>query len=559
MFVVVTTSDQKLIQKLNGSILFTSRSKVNENGIKQTWLFKSEMPDLSDSLISKRSVNDLHDYSHDSIQKKLINRNVITDVRSILSVAYCTEANFLCQTDLWGVFPFFYSRTEDHFIVSDNLFLVAHLLNSSFNEPGFYETLFFAKPKNSNTFYSDISATLPGQSITLNYSTLEVFISQPVDLYGLIKEPSSEILSVKYNEIVKAGLSFPESHISISGGSDSTTLLSALLFNGIKPVCHSWGNDQYLELLLTKEKVLNIGLELKTTSLEKMYEQYREKSKKSMFVTNGYNHTLHHPYYYSDNPDIHLFEGYLGSEFTKGELSDGMYTPVMKDILIGGKTVKEAINHHFRELEKTELARFEEYILDNYGDELVDVNTEHGFDVFKKHLYTFIPSKIFSPFFNLALDNNIKLYWPNFDIEFLRTVYSAGFGLMNMSTIRNDFNEQKSLQPLYRLNKDFQSPFMGIRLDRNVAFKDVAKSEFLFRLNKNFNLIRKKVSIYNRDLIFDQVDYRQHKDYLSDYINESSNHWISDKLSCVPREIKSTDVLRSFLQYAMIQDIDKCY
>jgi hypothetical protein len=559
MFILVASSDETIIQRLKKSTYLPSHAKLSKLGRKETWLSYSGENDKSDSLISKRSVNDLNDYSHDTIQNNLIKHKEMKEIRSILSVAYCRNGNFICQSDIWGAFPFFWTKSKDHFIVSDNLFLVAHLVNSSVSESGFYETLFFSKPKNSNTFYSNISATLPGQSIVLNYFNDEVFISDPIDIFKLLNVPSSESYVEKYNDIVKAFSGLNNLHISLSAGSDSTTLLAALLFNNIKPSCHSWGDKQYLELKLIKGNIKRLGLNWSVTSFENMFDNYREMNKRNTFITNGNNHTMHHAHYYSFCPNIYLFEGYLGSEFVKGELSDGMYTTVMKDILTGEKTTEVAIQYHFSELNKNELHRFTEYIMDNYGNDLSNANTENGLNGFKAHLFTFLPSKVFSPLLHHALNNNIKLYWPNFDIEFLRSVYSAGYGLMNMASIRTDYSEQKSLQPLLELNKAFKSPLMKTPLDRNVAFKDVDKPEFQYKIYKRLNQIKKRLVTYKRNLIFDQVDYRRNKEHLSVYLNDSKNDWILQRLSKPVSEINSTDVQRAIIQYAMIQDIDNCY
>ena len=450
---------------------------------------------------------------------------------------------------------FFYYIKSDQFIISDNLFVVAQLLNSSYSETAFYETLFFTKPKNENTFFANISTTVREQSICLTYKSGQVYITPSNDLFRLLKEPSSANLAEKYNDIIKTVNNFKDAHISLSAGSDSNTLLSALLFNNSKPTFHSWGNKQYLELQLIKSNIDILGLDWSVTSFEGMYDNYRDKNNSNMFVTNGNNHTLHQAHFYADMPGINLFEGYMGSEFAKGELSDGMYTPVMRDILTGTRSMKKSIHHHYNELAPETYRKFEEYILDNYEKEITNINTDEGFENYQRHFFTFAPSKIFSPLALLALNKGINLYWPNLDIEFLRSVYSSGYGLMHMATLRKNYSEQNSLKPLYLLNRHFNSPLMSKPLDRNVAFCDVEKTKFRFKLQKRFNIVRNKIHNFNKELITDQVDYSQHSSYLSAFINDNSKDWMSGKLSCNPDQLNSFSVLRSVIHYGMLKQV----
>lgn len=557
MFILISSSDQNLVLKQIKSSSLPIQTKVIENNESETWLFQSEINSELQSLIRMSCINDLKDYSLNDIKNNLLSNTDNPDSRTIFSLAFNTDDRFVCISDKWGLFPFYYYKKNNQFILSDNLFLIANLVNPSYNEEALFETLFFGKPKNSNTYFSDIFTTIREQRIVFTYSTGEISISSSNDLYGLLNTVSSENPAEKYNEIVKTSRFLPDCHISLSAGSDSNTLLSVLLYNKCKPVCHSWGNDKYLELQLIRKNIDRLGLEWSITSFEGMYDNYIENNRKNAFLTNGNNHTLHHAQYYSCNTNINLFEGYLGSEFTKGELSDGMYTPVMKDILTGARTMKDALRIHFKELKPETYLRFEQFILNNYEKEITNINTIEGFEGYKKHLFTFLPASVFSPIVNLAIDKGIKLYWPNLDIEFLRAVYSTGYGLMHTASLRNDYSAQKALHTLYLINKFSNSLSLGTTLDRNVSFKDVSKSASYYKVIKKLNILRKKIRYYNQDLILEQVDYREEKNYESTYLTRNTNSWLLERLSGIPSKINSASITRTIIQYEIINDISQ--
>lgn len=553
----MVTEDRTLYSKTKKLGILSASQRISSSNNKDIWLFKSDKLAKEDRLISFRSINDLNDYSHDEIIFRIIKKEPDPDFyRSIISSAYLSTDNCLGQTDYWGMFPFFYYESVQTLIISDNLFLITKIIDAEFSLNAFYETLVFNKPKLLNTFFDGIYSTLPGQSFNYEIKSNKFCLGQSFDLFEKLTTTSEKKFVDEYNDIVNTAKKMNNIHLSLSSGSDSSTLLSGLLFNNIKPVCLTWGSVNYLEVQVLKSMINRLNLEWKIIPFNDLFTDYDNTNQRNMFITSGYNHTLHHAYYYSLNRGINLFEGYLGSEFIKGELSDGMYTPVMADIIIRNMSIKDALKLHFINLKPKIYVEFKDYIIDNFNEELINVNTDKGFMAYLKHFYSFGPSKIFSPISQLANYYNIKLYWPNLDPSFLRAVFSSGHGMKNQISIRNDFKEYTALKPIYELNRTFNSPLMKHKLDRNVSFADIGKPQIQFYLHKSFNRLFKKIRFIGKELIHHQVDYRSHLQFIQKHIKNGAPSWIYDKLSNNYDGLTSKDMRRTIVHFSMLQDID---
>ena len=243
--------------------------------------------------------------------------------------------------------------------------------------------------------------------------------------------------------------------------------------------------------------------------LAQNYDDYTERA---FFNTSGLLTAVHQYYYYSKLPlGVSLFEGYLGSEFVKGELSDGMYTDCYYDIVKNNSSVKDSINKHFIQLDIKTRDRFSNYINEMYGNTFKNVDSEAGKVEFQKYLVEFIPSKVFGGIINHGLSLGIKYYLPYFSPIFLKNLFKAGYGIKNNISVRSDHpGGIKIIEAHAKIVEKLNKKLYNTLLDRNVKYSEYNYPDFLSKsLRSTRNTIdRIRIKKYK---VTAQVDYQNIK------------------------------------------------
>jgi hypothetical protein len=369
--------------------------------------------------------------------------------------------------------------------------------------------------------------------LTFDLNENKIYVNRnnnPYDLLFNTNEPDNNYVDsfIEYFNNFKQSDVSNNTGISLSGGSDSRTVLSGLMYTGKYFETYSWGGSEYLETYKIKKLADKLSLKNTLIEYEELAAYYDKYLAQGVFLTNGMLTAVHQYYYYTKLPEnINLFEGYLGSEFVKGELSDGMIKQVYYDIVKNNLTLTESLDKHLGDLGGDMKKRMSEYIGNTFGDSFENVDTDTGKRKFQEYLIEFIPSRVFSGIINHGIALGVNYYLPFFSPEILRKLFNAGYGIKNNISLRKDFpGTEKIIEVQSKIVKKINPDIFSSLLDRNVKFSEYNLPLFISGNLRKYRNYKDKQKIKKLP-VTEQVDYKNIAKN-SDFNKMEINNYIKD-------------------------------
>lgn len=393
---------------------------------------------------------------------------------SLVSCFFLTEDHKVCcNSDFMGVFTHYYYHTSGNLILSDNILIIANLSEEGFSDEGIYDSILFKKPYGENTWYKNIFCLTAGT--ILKYDLRENTLHKGIGtgFYELLAGNNYKITDA-FTELFQADANTDSLALSISAGSDSRSVLAGLLFAGKKFKSYSWGGKNYMETRKIENLVNKFSLDWEVLDFSKLQSDFIHYHLNSIYFSNGLIPAIHHFYYYSYLPEgVSLYEGYGGSEFIKGEHSDGMYSDLFKEVIKNKKKLSVALVNNLNGVQEPIKGRICEYLGDKYKEYFHDLETEKGKISFQQYLLNFLPSKIFGGIFKSSDCFKHKLIEPYFSPKILASIFGKGMGITKNLSLRNDFSgAAKSLEPQSLIVRKLNPELYKSLLDRNIKYSE---------------------------------------------------------------------------------------
>lgn len=543
-YVILSTKINEYIKNALNQFPMGLLKKINQ----ERFLFRSS----NNTPIYLSIINDINDYQQDNVKISCAKSK-----DSLVSYATIDNNVIILETDFWGIQNHFYYIDSDTFIASNNIFIVKSILDKkiTFDIESIYEYLFFGAPLNDKTWFSGINCLKPGQSISYSLNTEKLKISAPINFQEELMKPACSIIEASdyYYKNVKNVIRDKPVCLSLSAGSDSQSILAGLNYYKYNVRCVTWGEDNYLEKDRVKLLIENLSLASSFIPISKFRIDHQEYFLRGSFVTNGFMNPLRTHYYEIYQKDIkcnNYFEGILGSEFVKGEISiPTMTSTLMKEVISDKKTVEQVIEKYYAELTTEFKSKFVQYIQDVHSNYLIDINTRNGLNNYAIYAFQFIPSKIFSGLILLIKDNR-KVYYPYLNQKILNSVFWNGYGIVNTNSISNKFNHRlKSIVPESIIVQKYNKNIFVNVLDRGISFKDALNNEIILKAKKMKSKIKARIS-YDESKFGGQIDNLEIKRKL---IVNAAN--ISNPILPLNKRSDNINISKALITY---ECLDKC-
>lgn len=445
----------------------------------------------------------------ESIVSEIIYKNISGSIHSHSLASFFFlkgDDKICCNTDFMGLFTHYYYHNSGNIIISDNLSIIANLTEASFSIEGIYDSILFKKPFGQNTWYKNIFCLTAGTILEYDLKDNTLYKGRGTDFDELLAGNNYDIADT-FTELFKADPMTNPTALSISAGSDSRSILAGLKYAERKFKAYSWGGDDYMETRKIEKLVKQFNLDWEPLYFKKLQADFMNYHFNSIYFSSGLIPAVHHFYYFSCLPEeISLFEGYGGSEFIKGEHSDGMYTDLFKDIIKNRKTLSTALLENLNGIQNQLKVNICEYLGDKYGEYLHFIDTEKGKKSFQQYLLAFLPSKIFSGIFKSSDCFGHKLTEPYFSPKILASIFAKGMGIKRNLSLRKDFSGiARALKPQSLIVRKISPELYHSLLDRNIRYSEW-NLPFVYPLRK----IRQKVDMlnYRHFPVKAQVDYK---------------------------------------------------
>lgn len=423
-------------------------------------------------------------------------------------------------TDCYGIFHFYYYKDDEKLIVSNNIFLVARLVDPDYCREGIWDALLFKQPFMQRTFFRCILCTLPNETIKLDLVSGqleqkgwkledELFDSEPRDYADAAYEffVSSKKAIEKQNR---------NTGISLSSGSDSFTVLAGMRVAGMHPEAYSWGEDNYIEVPHVQKLVSKYKLRWSLINFDRYQENELQLFQQAQLTSSGLAPLAHSNWYYhySNIPkDTALFEGFGGSEFCKAELSEAMWSVPYKMLITNKHDPREYLHQYFKDIRIEERSQIIQYLLDNYQEYFKDITTEEGFRTHRRYVLYNVLSKVFTGIFNSGCSLGLKLYEPFLSKKFLSALFSHRLGLSGWTSLSPNYpGPYKAYYSQAMTVKRIAPDMMNIRQNRGISMMEALYPRDLLMLliyfRKGFGKINKILNAKKRKNLFqDQTDY----------------------------------------------------
>lgn len=520
-YLFISSNDNKIIGSSN---IFDERFKYRKNikiNDKQVIIYNNYQGDNSKIFESK--INDFKNYEEHS----LISRAEFDVMNNLFS----------CFTDKFGVQNHYYYYNSETFLCSNNIFYIYYIVKPEISIYSIYDAILFRKPYGKNTWFNDISCLKYGEMLDYKVSNHEINSKIYFDTFNyLMTSNDNNYIDTFIDFFEKYKGIYPDENniLALSAGSDSRLILAALINKKINFETFSFGGTDYLETYKIKKFCKKFGIKNTLIDFNELFENYDNYLGKAVFYTNGLAPSVNYYYFYSKLPDNkNLFQGYWGSEFVKGELSDGMFTNFYYDIIKNGVNLDNAVEKYLPNVDDNIKKDMKSYFLNTYNYLLNHtVDTENGKIAFQRYLLEFLPSKIFSGVVVGGLAFNRNLYLPYFSPIFLRNLFGAGLGIKNHLSIRNDYpGGSKIIQTQAKIVKLLDKRIYNSLLDRNITYAESFLPLWTIKLLKIYrNFIDKNlIKRYPITKQFDDSEGRKISKYFSKPLHEKLSFIASDK------------------------------
>lgn len=422
--------------------------------------------------------------------------------------------------DYWGVNTYYYYYQQDEFYLSDNIFLLNLIAEQNISKYSMFEMLFFNYPMDNHTFFNNVFSLGPGQRLNFHFSSKKLIISDETDFSKIIEHDISKNYIDAFNEFFTSFAQKPVTDtqknvaISLSSGSDSRTVLSALLNHELHPQAYVFGSANYLESARVKNLCSLVDVPCNMIELQKGFETFDRDILLANVITHGFLNPLrsHYFQFYGAIPaNTHIFHGFFGSELVKGEIAtNAMISLPHLERLQRKANCDEIINKYYPEIDCTVRGEMNDYISSTFQDILFDIHAPDGLLKMAAFLFKYEPGKVFSCFFRLMNFFNQHPMMPFLNSEFLAALYKSGYGITHYVSMHQAFpGPIASIKPQAEIVKRYDKRLYQLLLDRNVSFQDsLEKSPSRAKCLRKVRCYRDRIEAIGKAKFIGQIDNR---------------------------------------------------
>jgi hypothetical protein len=460
-------------------------------------------------------INDFDDFSIDLFQES-INQGKLINFKGESFISFASSMNhyFGAVSDYWGIFPHFYDMSDDTFVCSNSLFLIAIFLNRDLSKKSIYELLFFYSTLKNRTLFKQIKRLLPNQSLIYNAVRHNLSFSEPFDhtedlIYGSKKDCIVKISLDKFFDFVKIKMNDRTAAISFSYGSDSRLILSCINYYKIKKKLFTFGENDWLETRLVKEFVKKYALDWELFDVSGFEKYWMKNFCYSCVLSNGYINPFrtHYVGFYDFIPSEYvIFEGYSG-EFVRGEVCPDAWISNYHMWAIQGQSISSIIEENFNIFRKDFKKNIIEYISDTHGMDLLNINTSDGMRKFQAFMFDISTTHSYASHLLLANENH-DIYMPQLSPQLLRAMFAHKNSIIKSNNLCNYHPKVIPYRVLSEIIKYTDLDLYDTEFLSNLTFKEVLEGNILFtRVKKKLRSIKRKLKY--KKMFAGQIDNRR--------------------------------------------------
>lgn len=549
----VATKSDSIINKLSK----TNVPVIYQKASRHTQYYFLSSRNISDPFFLS-VINDQDDFSVESFQQQLSRGQFIHNTSdSLVSISYAGDSFFGCATDFWGILTHYWTKDKDTFICSNNIFFVAYLCENGISQEVLFEYLFFLTPLKEKTWFSDIKRLRPSQSLIYDYKNHAISISRPLDLANemLNKDSKCERLEEAIDHFFCGAARCMNDRLAalcFSAGTDSSTVLACLRNYNIPLKTFSFGSSNYVETQEIIRLTNRINVPSQLIDISDLSNQWHETFYKTTFLSNGLVNPYRTHYFNLYNaipPDYVIFEGTLGSQYIKGDMPvNSVISEYHLKVIKEGASIEHVIDTYFSCVDDDFRKNMREYIVDCYAKDLLNIKTDQGFRNFQSYAFEYMPSRVFSGLFLIALENH-SMYLPFLSKNILNSVYKKKAGFATQSSIGDDHLGLSKLKTEASIVRFADKELYKSVLSGGCSFKEVLEFPEIFcKAIRKFRFEVKKWKYKN--YFRGQIDNTKIFSIVAEYVKQ---HDLTD----IPLKDPTSDknIIRAAANISIIREI----
>ena len=410
---------------------------------------------------------------------------------SLESFVCLFSGGYECLSDFWGINTHYWFQDKDSFICSNNILFVARVIEASLSLDGIYEALFFNAPL-SCTWFDRVNCLNAGEKLTYTRGSHMVKVStSPVqDRLNNLPEVSLVESANEFFEKVKHTFSGRDCYLCLSAGSDTRTILACMRNKHIRVKAVSFGSDTYKETVLIKKLVQRYKVPWSLVNLNGFENDWVRLVTRSIVEGNGLLNAsrLHYFRLYDFLPSgSPTFEGILGSELVKGEISFGaIITDSHRAVIVEGMSIEKALKKNYPEVPEDFCKSAALYLTEKFSGTLRHIETEDGRRDFVQYALEYIPSKMFSGLVHVAQTHH-EMYYPFLSPLIISAIFRSGYGVANSVNLRKDFDPYRSIIAQSKIVQFMDKELYRTLLDRRMTFEEAEKgNNIVFKVKRKY-------------------------------------------------------------------------
>lgn len=453
---------------------------------------KLSFPDISFFSVDK--MNDLGDYDLKEFHFDKTHK-LGKNFDSLISYCLVNRQGFVAGTDYLSIYNHYYFQDRETFICSNNMFITASLCNDTVSEVALIETLFFRFPYRNGTFFQSVKCLKPYQQLLFTADG-DFILSNSVVYNDLILEDTvsmDEDIDSFFTHL-KNPANLPPL-LSFSGGSDSMTILSILKKKNYNCTLASFAGTNAADT----DRIKKLATRTRCPSYFDQSEKFGKNLEDEIdyaFLTNGYSPSPHFYRFYKNLPGkFQVFDGYSAM---LGDWSEAFLHFPYRQVL-QGQEMDTVLKKNFSSFDDKFLNKMKEYLLDNYKDIFININTEDGLKNIRQYAVDFIPGKILSRVYKCNTNFghlNVSFFQSR---KFISFVEKNNFGIAKTCSARNDYpGYVVNRFPLGLIAHHMDKRINRLPLSYGLSLSDMYSNHKFVPLKKKIHVIKRKIHSFGR-------------------------------------------------------------
>lgn len=307
--------------------------------------------------------------------------NVTSYIKGIFTIIIIDGDSIKLFTDQLGISKVFYFINNEKFCISNNYQLTSSILSgSTVNKQALALKALLNREVNGQTILSDILFSAPATKIIFTKQATEV--STYWEVSSLLSKNDKTFDIDYFANLFKqnlqnniATLRPNETALTLTGGKDSRTALTALLCMGIKPVGVTYGNPETIDAVYASILAKNAGVEHTIFNPDKSAEWFEKEAINVLNLNNPLIniHRSHRLYAFNKlkeqlGSNISFYTGYMGGELLMGVYFDNLiFTNFIRDFWVNGRSqfdsIPKLLYDSFLRLEGLDISAVQEQLL----------------------------------------------------------------------------------------------------------------------------------------------------------------------------------------------------